>query len=94
MSTLDRTVKMAIAGAIALGALGASSSAVASKPGMEQCAGIVKAGKNDCATKANACHGHVETDANPMAWIYLPTGTCERLVGAHVVQVEDPSPKK
>jgi uncharacterized membrane protein len=94
MSTLDRTVKIAIAGAIALGTLSASGPAVAGKPGMEQCAGIVKAGKNDCATTANACHGHVETDANPMAWVYLPKGTCERLVGAHVVHVEDPSPKK
>jgi uncharacterized membrane protein len=94
MSTLDRTVKIAIASAIALGTLGASNSAVAAKPAMEQCAGIVKAGKNDCATNANACHGHVETDANPMAWIYLPAGTCERLVGGHVVHVDDPSPKK
>jgi uncharacterized membrane protein len=51
MSTLDRTVKIAIAGAIALGTLSASGPAVAGKPGMEQCAGIVKAGKNDCARR-------------------------------------------
>jgi uncharacterized membrane protein len=94
MSTLDRTVKMAIAGALALGTLGTSTSALAAKPGMEQCAGIVKAGRNDCATTANACHGHVETDSHPMAWVYLPTGTCDRLVGAHVVHVSDPTPKK
>jgi len=24
------------------------------------------------------CHGHVEADANPMAWIYLPKGTCRK----------------
>jgi uncharacterized membrane protein len=94
MSTTDRTVKIAIASAIALGTLSASNPAVAAKPGMEQCAGVVKAGKNDCATNANACHGHVETDGNPMAWIYLPAGTCERLVGGHVVHAADPSPKK
>jgi uncharacterized membrane protein len=61
---------------------------------MEQCAGIIKAGKNDCATRSNACHSHVQTDADPEAWIYVPAGTCERLVGAHVVQVADPSPGK
>ena len=52
------------------------------------------AGKNDCATSTNACHGHVEKDASPEAWIYLPKGTCERLNGARVVKVVDPTPKK
>ena len=52
------------------------------------------AGKNDCATATNACHGHVEVDANPNAWIYVPKGTCERLVGGRVVHVVDPTPKK
>jgi len=94
MSSLKRTVKLAVASAVALGTLGVGSSAMATTPAMEQCAGIVKAGKNDCATNANACHGHVETDANPMGWIYLPAGTCDRLVGGHVVHVEDPTPKK
>ena len=94
MSSLDRTVKIAIASAIALGTLDVGNQAVAATPAMEQCAGVVKAGKNDCATNANACHGHVETDANPMAWIYLPAGTCERLVGGHVVHIDDPSPNK
>jgi uncharacterized membrane protein len=84
--------------------LGASS-AFAEKPGMEpsaardgahqeQCAGIVKGGKNDCATSKNACHGHVAEDGNPEAWIYVPTGTCGKLAGATVVSVVDPTPKK
>ncbi len=50
------------------------------------------AGKNDCATKANACHDHVAVDSSPEAWIYVPKGTCERIVGAHVVSVTDPTP--
>ena len=78
----------------ALGLAGAATSSVALADEMEQCAGIIKAGKNDCATKTNACHGHVEKDSSPEAWIYLPKGTCERLVGGKVVQVVDPSPKK
>jgi hypothetical protein len=35
----------------------------------------------------------VTTDSNPEAWIYLPTGTCEKIVGARVVKVVDPTPK-
>jgi uncharacterized membrane protein len=94
MSSLERTVKLALASAIAAGSLGAGHVALAAEPGMEQCAGIIKAGKNDCATRSNACHSHVQTDADPEAWIYVPAGTCDRLVGAHVVMVQDPSPGK
>ncbi|MGH8286342.1 MAG: BufA1 family periplasmic bufferin-type metallophore, partial [Steroidobacteraceae bacterium] len=59
----------------------------------EQCAGVIKAGKNDCATSTNACHGHVEQDSNPEAWIYVPKGTCAKIVGARIVTVKDPTPK-
>lgn len=85
---------LAVSSALAVGGALTTTLAVAADGDMEQCAGLVKAGKNDCATNTNACHGHVEKDASPEAWIYLPKGTCERLVGAKVVKVVDPSPKK
>jgi uncharacterized membrane protein len=89
-------VRLAITSAIALSGAAFATSAVAADDNSdkEQCAGIIKAGKNDCATATNACHGHVEVDASPMAWIYVPKGTCERLVGGRVVKVVDPTPKK
>lgn len=59
---------------------------------LEKCAGIIKASRNDCATSKNACHSHVTTDSDPEAWIYLPKGTCERLVGAHLSNAIDPTP--
>lgn len=92
----SESLRLAIAGVMALTGAAFTSSAFAADANAdkEQCAGIIKAGKNDCATVANACHGHVETDSAPMAWIYLPKGTCERLVGGHVVTVVDPTPKK
>jgi uncharacterized membrane protein len=93
MSHSNTLLRAAMSSLIAIGAATFTMSAVAADD-QEQCAGVIKAGKNDCATSANACHGHVETDANPMAWIYLPKGTCERIVGAHVVKVVDPTPKK
>jgi uncharacterized membrane protein len=94
MSNTDRLLKLAVSSLLTLGAASVTSGALAAEPETEQCAGIIKAGKNDCATSTNACHGHVETDSNPEAWIYLPKGTCERLVGGHLVTVKDPTPKK
>jgi uncharacterized membrane protein len=96
MSNSNALLRTAITGLITLGAAAVVTPVVAADDhaGMEQCAGVVKAGMNDCATVTNACHGHVEKDSDQMAWIYLPTGSCERIVGARVVHVVDPSPKK
>ena len=86
-------LRAAMTSLMAVGAASVAASALAEEPKQEQCAGVIKAGKNDCATSANACHGHVTSDSNPEAWIYLPAGTCERIVGARVVKVVDPTPK-
>ena len=49
----------------------------------EKCYGIAKAGKNDCAsTGNNSCGGTSKIDGDPKAWIYVPEGYCERIVGA------------
>lgn len=48
----------------------------------EKCYGIAKAGKNDCAsTGNNSCGGTSKINADPKAWIYVPEGYCERIVG-------------
>jgi uncharacterized membrane protein len=48
----------------------------------EKCYGIAKAGKNDCAsTGNNSCGGTSKANADPRAWIYVPGGYCERIVG-------------
>lgn len=85
---------LAVTSALAAAGVATTSVAVAADGAMEQCAGIIKAGKNDCATSKNACHGHVDADGTAEAWIYLPKGTCDRLAGARVVKVKDPTPKK
>jgi uncharacterized membrane protein len=71
-------------------ALASFTTSAAAADDREQCAGVIKAGKNDCATSTNACHGHAEADASPEAWIYLPKGTCERIVGGKIVHVAEP----
>ena len=84
----------AVTSALAVAGSATSSVAFAADGDTEQCAGVIKAGKNDCATSTNACHGHVETDGSKDAWIYLPSGTCDRIAGARVVKVKVPAPKK
>lgn len=86
-------LRAAMTSLLAMGAVSTASVALADE-GKEQCAGVIKAGKNDCATSTNACHSHVTVDNSPEAWIYLPKGTCERITGAHIVNVVDPTPKK
>jgi uncharacterized membrane protein len=75
-------VHSAVAGAVALGL--SAAPALAAKPGMEKCAGIVKAGKNDCGTSKLSCAGTSTKDNDPEAWIYVPTGTCDKVVGGKV----------
>ena len=49
----------------------------------EKCYGIAKAGKNDCAsTGNNSCGGTSKVNGDPKAWIYVPEGYCDRIVGA------------
>jgi len=48
----------------------------------EKCYGIAKAAKNDCAsTGNNSCGGTSKLNSDPKAWIYVPEGYCERIVG-------------
>jgi uncharacterized membrane protein len=47
----------------------------------EKCYGITKAGKNDCQTANSSCAGTSRRNSQGDAWIYVPKGTCDRLVG-------------
>ena len=94
MNKPDRLIQSAFASLLAVGLAAGAAQAFAAKGDTEKCAGVVKAGKNDCATSTNACHGHVTADSSAEAWIYLPKGTCERISGAHIVNVKDPTPNK
>ncbi len=47
----------------------------------EKCYGVAKAGKNDCFTASTVCAGTSKTDGQRDAWIFVPKGTCEKIVG-------------
>ncbi|NBX65380.1 MAG: DUF2282 domain-containing protein [Proteobacteria bacterium] len=61
----------------------AEDAAEGAKPEKEKCYGVAKAGKNDCASKdgSNGCAGHTTKDNDPTAWVYVPTGLCDKLAG-------------
>jgi uncharacterized membrane protein len=73
----------AIAGAMAISASAFAQSGPAASPTykFEKCYGVSKAGKNDCQTANSSCAGTSKKDGQADAWIYLPAGSCERLVG-------------
>ena len=47
----------------------------------EKCYGITKAGKNDCQTANSSCAGTSRRDQQGDAWIYIPAGSCDKVVG-------------
>ena len=74
----------AVAGILALGLAATSGQALAGKPGMEKCQGIAKAGQNDCGTSKHACAGQAKVDGDTEEWVYVPEGTCSKIVGGKV----------
>jgi len=80
----------AIAGALALG-FNTGYAAPEAPEKWEKCAGVAKAGKNDCGSLdgSHACAGKATKDNDPNEWIYVPKGTCEKITGGKVVEVVD-----
>jgi uncharacterized membrane protein len=76
----------AIAGLLAASCVAAQAHNPRPGKGKEKCAGVVKAGKNDCGTSTHSCAGEAKVDSDPSEWIMLPKGICERIVGGKVVK--------
>lgn len=77
---------MLTAAIMALGLAATSNIALAEDTKMEKCAGIVKAGMNDCGTKGHACAAQAKVDKDPSEWIKVPKGTCAKIAGGMVVK--------
>jgi uncharacterized membrane protein len=84
MSTSQQVIRGAIAGLLALGVVAAGGQASAAAGDSEKCAGIAKAGKNDCGTSKSSCAGTAKTDRDGEAWVFVPKGTCEKIAGGTV----------
>lgn len=70
------TIAAALSAALLL-----ASQAQAQEPTTEKCFGIAKAGKNDCQTDHSSCAGTSKMDGQKDAWISVPKGACDKIVG-------------
>jgi uncharacterized membrane protein len=71
-------LSVAIGGLLALGLAG---NAAAADKNMEKCFGIAKAGMNDCSSNksAHSCAGQATKNGDPMDFVAVPKGTCEKI---------------
>jgi uncharacterized membrane protein len=76
-------IASAVAAALTLPYASPSQAGPAPKPKFqsEKCFGIAKAGHNDCQTANSSCAGTSKRDNQGDAWIYMPTGACDKVVG-------------
>ncbi len=88
MKQTELVIRSAIATLLAVGLTAAGTNALAAKGDMEKCAGIAKAGKNDCGTSKHSCAGQAKSDGGE-EWVYVPKGTCEKIVGGTVVATKN-----
>jgi uncharacterized membrane protein len=79
---------MAVAFSLALEASAQAGPAPMPKFEHEKCYGIAKAGKNDCQTANSSCAGTSKRNGQGDAWIYVPAGSCDKVVGG------SPKPKQ
>lgn len=82
MKKTNLFIASAMAAALALPIVASGQSGPAPKPKYEaeKCFGIAKAGKNDCQTSNSSCAGTSRRDGQKDAWLYVPAGSCERVV--------------
>ncbi len=82
-----------IAGILAVGTVMAAgtANAVPDQPkAWEKCAGIVKAGMNDCGALdgKHKCAGQARLDNADTEWVYVPKGTCTKITGGVVAAIK------
>lgn len=85
------TTSIAAASILASALSPLSASAHADKPGFEKCRGIAKAGMNDCGANGHACAGFAKVDGDANEWIFVPEGTCQKIVGGKLVPAKKPA---
>ncbi len=80
MNTLNKILSIATLTAMVT-SVAVMPAVAAEDTGKEKCYGVSKAGKNDCASGKVSCAGSSKIDSDGEAFIAVPKGLCERLVG-------------
>lgn len=75
-----RTTHASLAASLAIAAVGtlaASAAQAQTRPAMERCYGVARAGQNDCAAgPGTSCAGTSRADYQGNAWKLVRAGTC------------------
>jgi len=90
MSTSNTLLAATVASLVTLG-LSSTALAVPNQPeSWEKCAGIAKAGKNDCGALdgSHGCSGQSTVDKLDSEWVYVPQGSCEKISGGIIAAVK------
>lgn len=96
MNLSRKTTNALIAGAFAITMYGASTTIANAEGSKEKCYGVVKAGKNGCASAdgKHSCQGYATVDGSGQEWIAVPEGLCEKLVGGSTEPYTGDAPEK
>jgi uncharacterized membrane protein len=83
MKITDAALLAAATAALGMVAATQANAGPAAKPGYdsEKCFGIAASGQNDCQTATNSCAGTVTQPMEGDAWIYVPSGVCQKISG-------------
>lgn len=81
MTKTNVLIASAVAAALALPLAAQAGPAPKPKFQAEKCYGIARAGHNDCQTANSSCAGTSKRDSQGDAWIYMPAGACDKVVG-------------
>ena len=75
-------VASAVAAALTVPLVTGAQGGPAPKPQFEaeKCYAVAKAGKNDCQTTNSSCAGTSKRDSQGDAWVYMPKGSCDKIV--------------
>ncbi len=89
--TNKNLIGLTISSLVALGTASGTAQAVPDQPkAWEKCAGIAKAGMNDCGSfdGKHKCSGQSTIDNDDNEWVYVPQGTCTKITGGVVKKVK------
>ncbi len=81
MTSKGKIMQAAAGAFLTLSIANAAAESVNATQATEKCYGIVKAEMNDCATATSSCASSATKDRQADAFIFLPKGTCDKIVG-------------
>lgn len=90
MSKSNKLTALAMVGSLTAVMAGGVMAVPDQPKAWEKCAGIAKAGQNDCGALdgSHGCAGQAPEDNLDTEWVYVPKGTCDKITGGVVKKVK------